>query len=695
MSEKQTNFLTCPAFEELPPPSENQVESLPETKPHEPQKTEKPKTKNPIRHFRFGRWITVVILAILVTVAIPPGIALAQAGIAARQMKDALNRAKEHGANLQLDLVLTDLSEARQKAGEVRDALRRVGFWRDAPWVGTQLRGVEDAAAAGLGTLEGAEDIVTAFQVITDAIQGGTEATGDVNTDIAPNKRFSDITREEKRAMLAKFNDALPRLRIARDKIDTALVLWERVPQEKLAAPLRQALKPLADNLPVLKKTLDEAIPMLEVAVPLAGYPYPVRYLVFLQNADEMRPSGGFIGNVGTMTMDAGELTEFGFQDVYAIDNPAVPKWKEVPPEPISKHLGVPAWFMRDANWSPDFPTSAERVLDFYIREKAAAGNPEKSPPSTVIALGPGLFKSLLRITGPITVRGKVYTAQNFFDEIQYEVEMGFHQKGIPTEERKEIVSEIGQKMVERLKVLPASRWPELVDLVTLALERKQIMAYSRNPDILSILDTRSWTGRVKPTNGDYVQVIDANLAALKTDGVMDKKITYSLDARDPSKPIATVTLIYQNTNRTITWRYTRYRSYTRVYVPEGSRLISAQGAMAGDKQNNGKVDVMKELGKTVFGAFWSIEPGRTGTLKFTYELPPNTIPSCGEYHLDFPKQSGADETDIAIDLQFAKPIKKASPPEDQSKWGDARYQVNSDSTTDQSFTISGASCDQ
>lgn len=693
MSEKPTNFLTCPAFEELPPPSEGAAESLHKPKPEVPQKNEKPPRQKSRTGFRYTRWILVAACIALLAITVPPGIALAQAGIAARQMKTALERAKQHGSSLQLDLVLEDLAEAKQKAGEVRDALRRVGFWRDAPWVGTQLRGIEDAAAAGLGTLDGAEDIVQAFQAITDAIQGGTEAAGEVNTGIAPSKRFADLSRDDKRLMLAKFADALPRLRIARDKIDTALVLWERVPQDKLAAPLRQALKPLADNLPILKKTLDEAVPIIEVAVPLSGYPYPVRYLAFLQNADEMRPSGGFIGNIGTMTLDAGELTEFGFQDVYAVDNPAVPKWKEIPPEPIAKHLGVPAWFMRDANWSPDFPISAERVLDFYIREKAIAGNPEKEPPSTVLALGPGLFEGLLRITGPITVRGKVYTSQNFFDEIQYEVEMGFHQKGIPTEERKEIVAEIGQKMVERLKVLPASRWPEVVDLLTLALERKQIMAYSRNSQILSVLDARGWTGRVKPTNGDYLQVIDANLAALKTDGVMDKKISYALDTRDPAKPKATVTLTYQNTNRTITWRYTRYRSYTRVYVPEGSRLISATGAMAGDKQGGGKVDVMKELGKTVFGAFWSIEPGRTGTLSFTYELPPSAVPACGAYRLDLPKQSGADDTEIALHLQFAKPIQKASPPEDRSKWGDAIYQVESDSTIDRIFTVTGPNC--
>lgn len=688
MRDQPTNFLTCPAFEELP--AETPKAASPAPKPVPPPKTSKSSSKP---RFRWGRWLTIGIVCVVLFITIPPGLALVQAAIAAQNMKASLNQAREHGAKLQMDLVAQDLEDAKQYAMQVRDALRRVGFWRDAPWVGTQLRGVEDATAAGLGTLDGAGDIVQAFQAITDAIQGGTEAAGDVQTGIDPTKRFADLSPEDKRLMLAKFTDALPRLRVARDKIDAALVLWERVPQDQLAAPVRQALKPLADNLPVLKRTLDEAVPLIEVAVPMAGYPYPVRYLAFLQNADEIRPSGGFIGNIGTITLDAGEMTEFSFTDVYNIDNPAVPNWKEVPPEPISRLLKVPAWYLRDANWSPDFTVSAERVLDFYIRERAAAGNAEKNPPTAVLALGPGLFKDLLRITGPITVQGKVYNSQNFFDELEYEVEIAFNQKGIPVEKRKDLIAELGQKMVERLKLVPASRWPELVDLLTQSLERKQIMMYTRNPEFLSILDARGWTGRVKATRGDYVQVIDANLAALKTDGVMQKKIAYQLDAKDLLHPKATVTLTYENTNRQITWRYTRYRSYTRIYVPDGSRLISSSGAMVTDKQYGGKVDVMKELGKTVFGAFWSIEPGRTGTLSFTYELPPSAIPACGAYHLDLPKQSGADETEISLDLAFARPIVRATPSEERAKWGDASYQVETDSLIDRSFDVTSIEC--
>jgi hypothetical protein len=269
-------------------------------------------------------------------------------------------------------------------------------------------------------------------------------------------------------------------------------------------------------------------------------------------------------------------------------------------------------------------------------------------------------------------------------------------EQGIPLQNRKDLIQKLGNEMLAKLRALPASRWPEIVDMLTRSLQRKQIMMFAKNPALLSILDARGWTARTKPTNGDYIQVVDANLAALKTDGKMKKAIAYSVDAHDPANVTATVKLTYTNTVQKIDWRYTRYRTYTRIYVPEGAQLISSSGAMKDDLNKTGgrfipgQVDVTKELGKTVFGAFWAIEPGRTGTLTFTYKLPPTVGAQIleGEYRLDWPKQAGVDNARLTVDLLLGKTVLTATPPEDETKWGDMRYEYQTDSLEDQSFII-------
>lgn len=706
MPQESPNFLTCPVEpwpgdspskkEDEKPKAEGPKPTSKLPKRIEPEKREPPEMK-PKWSFK-KRYVIIPLVIVVLLALLPAIIGGVRAGVAAYTAKQALTRAQENLKVLNVDAAKTDIETARSALVELRSALRAMGFWRDLPGLGTQIRGVENAADAGSGTLDSVSDLLTVASTIVDALRGGAEA-GTSITGVAPTRSFNDLTKEEKRDLLQKFSNELPNLRLARDKMDIALDLWNRVPQDELASPIRKALKPLADDLPILKKTLDEAVPLIETILPMSGYPAPRRYLMTLQNATEIRPGGGFIGTVGTMTLDAGDLSEFSFTDVYNIDNPVAGVWKETPPEPIRNYLGVNNWFLRDANWSPDFSVSAERILDFYIRESELqlhAQLPQR--PDTYIAFEPGFFEGLLRITGPITTDGLTFDSENFLDKIEYQVEIDWLQKGLSVDERKEILSRIGDQIRLKVLSLPASRWPEVLDLVTNALQRKQLMAYSRDPSLQQVFQSRGWSAQATPTNGDFLWVIDANLASYKTDGAMQKAATYKLNMNDPRGPVATVTLRYTNTAKGYLsdYRYTRYRTYTRVYVPEGSQLLSSSGAMKDDIHNTGgkvvpgKVDVMKELGKTVYGAFWAIEPSRTGELSFTYLLPKDVVEkaAAGTYHLDWLKQAGVDEAQLTLDLSLGKNIMSAVPAEDESKWGDARYEYETDSLTDRSFDI-------
>ncbi|MEK7655607.1 MAG: DUF4012 domain-containing protein [Patescibacteria group bacterium] len=688
MPEQTPNFLTCPIE-----PASSQPKAVENA----------PKLPRPKR--RRIWFVLLFVLLFFVAASIPLGLTLSSAYGSANSARSSVQSAREKLINKDVEGAREDLKNARASLLKFREQLQKLGILRDLPSLGTQIRALEDAASAGSETLGSADDILDVAAVILDALQSGVETSDVLKTGIAPTRKFEELTTEEKRDLLQRFSNELPRLRSARDKMDIALTLWGRVPKEGLASPISNALEPLAEAIPLMKKSLDEAVPLLEALLPMSGYPTPRHYLIVLQNADEIRPAGGFIGTIGNMTWDAGTLTEFAFTDVYNIDNPVSGVWKEKPPDPLTRYIGVSNWFLRDANWSPDFPTSAERVLDFFIRESELQLHAQlPARPTTFIALEPGFFRSLLELTGPLEVDGKKYDSDNFFEQLEFQVEVGFHQQGIPVEQRKEVISKLGAELTKKIFALPSSRWPEVLDIVTQALERKQIMAYSSDSDLQPVLESRGWSARAKPTNGDFLWVVDANLAALKTDGAMKKEIHYSLDAKSPDGPVATVTLRYTNTAKGFgDYRYTRYRTYTRVYVPDGSEFISSSGAMKDDLNKTGgnfvpgTVDVFKELGKTVFGAFWSIEPGKIGELTFTYRLPSTALvgeggrtpPLQSDYRLDVPKQAGVDNAALTIDLSFDKNIKSAMPPEDSTKWGDSRYEYRTDSLIDRSFEIS------
>ena len=570
------------------------------------------------------------------------------------------------------------LIAAENDLSNIRGGLRAMGNWREAPWIGTRLKALEQVERSGSSAISGFREMLSVVADIQEAVDAAGIVSG---VSVDPGRSYQDLSREEKRALFENLNAALPRLRLAREKITIAADAWKNVPQDELFSPIRSAIVPLADRLPELDESLGQGLSLLEWIVPLSGFPEAKTYLVLLQNADELRPTGGFIGNIGLVTVDAGDIKSIEFEDVYALDNLVTDTWRDVPPALMTRELGVRAWFLRDSNWSPDYPQSAARLIDVYQRMSKQGRNIDVRLDG-VIALQPEFFRRLLLLTGPLTVEDQTFTANDFFDQLQFETQVGFHQEGRPTEQRKDIVRKLGDVLIATLLSLPASRWPDVLDVATVSLTQGDMLVYAKDESVQKILDLRGWSGRTIGTEDDYLWVIDANLAALKTDGVMDKRVFYSVDFTDPSGPIATVRLRYTNTNRVFDWRYTRYRSYTRVYVPEGSELLSWSGISKNP-------DVFRELGKQVFGGFWVIEPGNTAEMVYRYRLPARikTLAESDSYRFTAQKQPGSERT-LTLDLLFGKNVRRATPPEDEADFGDNRYRYEGAWIESQPFQI-------
>ena len=56
-------------------------------------------------------------------------------------------------------------------------------------------------------------------------------------------------------------------------------------------------------------------------------------------------------------------------------------------------------------------------------------------------------------------------------------------------------------------------------------------------------------------------------------------------------------------------------RDFQRIYVPEGSTLISSRGSQV-------KVETKKDLGKTYFESFFTVSPLGKASMIYTYKLP-------------------------------------------------------------------------
>jgi hypothetical protein len=410
-------------------------------------------------------------------------------------------------------------------------------------------------------------------------------------------------------------------------------------------------------------------------------------------NNTELRPTGGFLGVYGTVTLREAEIVSMDTNDVYYLDGPSEVMVRPAPPEPIRKYIGINKWYLRDANWSPDFPTAVQVMERFYREEAAVIGEPAPEVHG-IIAFTPEVVADALRIIGPITVEGKTFDADGFTDQLEFEVERGFALEGIPAFARKDIIGVMMDELVDRMMALPLSDLLAVLESVEKNFAESHAVVFMKDEAVQSYILMNDWGGELRDAEMDYLSVIDANLASLKSDPMVDRSIRYSIRLNDEGDFVGHVSIKYDH-HGGFDWKTTRYRTYTRVYVPAGSELLEVRGAMFDDRLKDpagrpGSADTYEELGRTAFGAFISIEPGESGTLEFVYLLPTLVADGLddGNYALTVEKQSGTAGHGLTLDLDFGKNLTDAAPAENPSEWGDSSYRYTTDLRIDREFRV-------
>ncbi len=393
--------------------------------------------------------------------------------------------------------------------------------------------------------------------------------------------------------------------------------------------------------------------PILSLLPSLIGYPSESRFLILFQNNDELRPTGGFIGSYATVKVsDFAKEIEMNTGDIYHLDMPSIDFLETIPPEPIAKYMKVKKWYLRDSNWSPDWPTSASFIEDLFYQEAKHAAVDFKDL-TAIIAITPDLVADLIGLMGDIEFEGNVYTPSNLQELLQYQVEVAYIEEGIKSWDRKNIMNDLAFILKNRLQSLSISQLPALLTILNESIVTKDLLIYYTNPDIQLVVKNMKADGSIIQTDKDYLMIVDANLAAFKTDAVMKKDWYYNLSKTEEGLRVD-LTLRYEHQGG-FDWRTTRYRSYTRVLVPKESKFIGLLGNYQDFKEE-------MELDKKVFGFFISIEPGTTQEYTLSYILPSSMI---DDYELYLQRQPGSRINSFTINFPYYDYYLKNEPKRD------------------------------
>lgn len=572
-----------------------------------------------------------------------------------------------------------DITEACNLVHDLRDdvvALRREAgsLVRLAPVLGWLPKIGGDLRAAP-HLLDTADGLTEAGALTCDAMKPALASLDPAGTNLTPEQIIDLLTREQ-----ASLKQALA-------ATGRAQAAWEQVDSASLSPWLAGKVSTLDQGLPLLRAGLQAAT----VAPDLLGANGPRTYLILVQNDDELRPTGGYISGAGVITIEQARIVKVSFLDAYHVDD-YLNKSYPAPPAPLLDYMGSEIWLFRDANWSPDFPTSARQAAYFYEYGQDAP------PVDGVIALNQRAVELLLvgldkvyvpEATEPVTAAN----VRQFIQEAWNPDESSNTSEWILN--RKEFIGQLAFAILQRIEDEPRSvSWMQVAKGLYRALNERHLMIVVKDADTKRALAQIGWDGSLRENTGDYLMVVDANVGFGKVNSLISKRIDQrvTLNADGTASSELTLTYTHQGQREGIHCQppppYTAgityealihrcYYNYLRIYTPAGSVLQAATPHPApgeyfilGKPIDGQAVTLSDEAGKAVFAQLFVVEYGQTLTTRFEYDLP-QIVRSKGRQHnytLLIQKQAGIATEPVSLtvilppnaDLLAATPLPQA-----------------------------------
>lgn len=548
---------------------------------------------------------------------------------------------------------------------------------------------------------------LVAAPYLLDMAEAGSEAGALAVGSLKP--ALSIIQQESFSA--ARMGDLLPILSAAAPDIAAAQTALDRyhiarqgmaeaAEHEQLPWRVRQLLQLSDEWLPAA----EDGLRLLPLMPSLMGQDGPRRYLILAQNEDEMRATGGFITGAGVLTVQSGQIVDLAFNDANQVDN-----WRDkpydFPPQPLYDFMGTELFLFRDANYWPDFPTSAQKAIDLFVYGQDAP------PLDGVIAIDQEFLRLLVDATGPVPIPGtdQRISAGNLLETLREARDIQEGQEvGEWVTNRKAFLGGFATAIQAKLESDFGSIDPVILARnLTDAAEKRHLQIYMRDPELASALTATGWDGRLpQAPPGDFWMAVDTNMGFNKANVLVDRALDYAISL--DGQPQATLTLVYHHTGtpsdepcyQGVEEEFEQasdylaladqcYWNFVRVYAPAGSRLLdSSRHIVPGETLFRGvgwdsagvTLDDTPALAE--FGNFMLLPHGEEATAYFHYELPAGIVTTneSGDnvYRLVIYKQPGQrpEPLHLTISLPAGASLLEAMPAPAQVVAGQLVYDL-------------------
>lgn len=414
----------------------------------------------------------------------------------------------------------------------------------------------------------------------------------------------------------------------------------------------------------------DAALPLLqtlvagaELAPALLGAETPRSYLLVAQNNDELRATGGFISGIGILRLDKGQISA-DLQDAYSVDNWALPHPDA--PAPLARFMQADVLALRDANWSPDFPTSSQVIQGLYQLNKNVGVD-------GVIAFDLNFVQALVGALEPLNMPGyqRPLTGGNVITAMRtiWAQPLDSEATVTPTsgggsdwwKHRKDFMGDLMRATLEKAQggdIRPGS----LLFAIKDALDRRHLLIAVNDPAVQALLAESGWNGALQPGRGDFFALVDSNVGWNKVNGRVEQTLAYTVTLSAGGAPQAELAVTYHHpaaATLTSCVHEARYGNtyedmmdrcffdYVRLFAPEGAILRMTDGLEPG---TTGAAP--GERGTSEMHGYFVMLPGSTHTVRFVYDLPPQVFEQ-NSYTLRIQKQPGTRAWPLQVTVRL------------------------------------------
>lgn len=377
-------------------------------------------------------------------------------------------------------------------------------------------------------------------------------------------------------------------------------------------------------------------------------------YLVLAQNNHELRATGGFITAIGRITVADGKIVGLDFVDSYDPSISRVDQTLPQAPLPVQKYMNIEIMLLRDVNWSPDFPTTAQIARTIYTQQTGYTVD-------GVISVDLHAVEALVSALEPLTLPGQeeALTSATVIEQIKQmwaspvtgEASLASGDKGW-WKQRKDFIPLLAKAAVGRIQQGTFDKL-RMVSALESALNERGLQLWLANPTIAQELARLGWDGGLKPpATGDFLAVVDTNFGYNKVNAVIERTVQYQVEwPEGTTQPaVATVALHYYHPIERPNYVCDQtphyedsyeemmqrcYYDYVRLFVPAGSELLGSSGLQDGTVSS-----ARGEGGAQLFSGYFILAPGARNTVIFQYQLPPTIKPDA--YTLLVRRQAGS-----------------------------------------------------